>query len=209
MRTFNGIVQHKLLEKHVGHIREEPSHLPQEKERKRYGFLWRYDTTYDHVIEGEVWQDLDPDIVGGVVGYLHLGESEIDQVGYKCLTRRRVVTRVSTLATRLYPMHRLVALTFLPNPLGLKVVNHKNGTKDDPRAVNLEWMSHSENTRHAFASGLNTGAHVLQYTADGRLYASYPSIALAARKSGVGDCSIQAACCGRQHTGGGYIWRYA
>lgn len=51
-------------------------------------------------------------------------------------------------------IHRLVAEAFLgPCPAGHEV-NHKNGDKDDNRAVNLQWASHSDNQRHAFATGL-------------------------------------------------------
>lgn len=51
-------------------------------------------------------------------------------------------------------VHRLVALTFIPNPYLLPEVNHINGVKTDARAVNLEWCTKSENRRHAVFNGL-------------------------------------------------------
>lgn len=51
---------------------------------------------------------------------------------------------------RKYVVHRLVAKMFLePQPSPLHEINHKNGMKADPRAANLEWVTRSENCRHA------------------------------------------------------------
>src|ERR1051326_6859863 len=50
---------------------------------------------------------------------------------------------------KMMSVHRLVALTFIPNPKQLPCVNHKNGKKYDPRASNLEWCSYADNMRHA------------------------------------------------------------
>ena len=42
-------------------------------------------------------------------------------------------------------IHRLVAETFIPNPLGLRDVDHIDGNKTNNRVENLRWVSHKEN----------------------------------------------------------------
>jgi len=52
-------------------------------------------------------------------------------------------------------LHSLVCLAFIgPKPSLVHQVNHKNGSKVDNRADNLEWVTSRENRRHAIASGL-------------------------------------------------------
>jgi hypothetical protein len=45
-------------------------------------------------------------------------------------------------------VHRVIALVFIPNPLGKPHVNHINLNRLDNSIANLEWVSHRENICH-------------------------------------------------------------
>lgn len=56
--------------------------------------------------------------------------------------------------SKTFDIHRLVAQTFIPNPLNLPEVNHKFGNKFDNYVENLEWCTDTENKQHALKTGL-------------------------------------------------------
>lgn len=67
-----------------------------------------------------------------------------------------------------YLVHRIVAITFIPNPENLPQVNHKDGNTHNNDVSNLEWVTPGDNQRHAYDIGLknlpkgeDNGRHVL------------------------------------------------
>lgn len=64
-------------------------------------------------------------------GYLKVGLS----VGHRITDKHRV--------------NRLVAKAFIPNPMDLPQVNHKDGNKENNSITNLEWTTDEINKKHA------------------------------------------------------------
>lgn len=72
----------------------------------------------------------------------------INTVGYKKVTLSANGESVNFL------VHRIVAEAFIENSQNKRTVNHIDGNKHNNNALNLEWMSHSENERHAMNIGI-------------------------------------------------------
>ena len=66
------------------------------------------------------------------------------------------LVRLTASGKQYYLIHRLVAEAFIANSQNLPCVNHIDGDKSNNTVENLEWVSHKENTRHAFDTGLIT-----------------------------------------------------
>lgn len=60
---------------------------------------------------------------------------------------------------RTFTVHRLVAKHFIENTSNLPCVNHIDSNKANNNASNLEWVTYSYNSKHAFLNGNQPGAY--------------------------------------------------
>ena len=115
--------------------------------------------------------------------------------------------KVSTSHESFSYVHKMVAETWIPNPNHHKEVNHIDGDKDDNRVENLEWVTRSQNIRHAWRTGLNKGGSTpIRIIETGE---TFESISECARRIGVTVAAISHCLNGRQATCRGYHFEYA
>lgn len=68
----------------------------------------------------------------------------------------RVVWLTLPQGRKIFGIHRLVALCFIPNPDNLPEVNHKWPDKLNNHYTNLEWVSRGRNIEHAYEHKLRS-----------------------------------------------------
>ena len=112
--------------------------------------------------------------------------------------------------TKTHNIHRLMGVSFIPNPENKRCINHIDGNKLNNSLENLEWTTDKENLNHAWDNGLcenvrnasrkrkgvwkNTHASKKVVDENGHIY---PSVVVAADSCGINYSTLVSKLNGR------------
>lgn len=183
------------------------------------GYIWKYNDLENKEIENEEWREISENLTCGKKNYWVSSKGRYKNNRGKIIELKnhnqyitisfRNKDKIST-----HPLHRIIAFTFIDNLENKPYVNHIDGNKENNCVENLEWVTKSENTKHAHENGLikKNSRKINQYDKNGNFIAQFESIKLAATilkldKSSIGHvCAKDRRGC---NTCGGFIFKYA
>lgn len=192
------------------------NHDTKKQSMSAYGYKWSFDKID---LDGEEWKLLRlPHLSDVYVSSQGRVKSSIDGVptygtidgDYYRISIRDKNTHVQ----KKNFVHRLVAMAFLEQRDDASYVNHKNGTKEDNSVSNLEWVTASENSLHAVATGLRDVRDrfkgVLKISSESNeIIAFYPNVYTAATAHKLASGTSISRACRQASPRWGYLWVYA
>ena len=99
-------------------------------------------------------------------------------------------------------VHRIVAMTFIPNVDSLPEVNHIDGVRDNNAVTNLEWVTRRENVQKS-----SIPKSIRVYEKNGDYVGTFSMIREACSELGLTESNLSACIHGRQKTHKGFIFQ--
>jgi hypothetical protein len=184
-----------------------------------HGYIWKYTDLDCTDLDNEIWKEMPEEFTLGKSNYWLSNKGRYKNNRGKMIDLK-VSNQYITVSFRnndkqvKYQLHRIIAYLFVPNLENKPFVNHIDGNKENNCADNLEWVTKSENTKHAHACGLikKTSRKVNQYDKAGNFIAQFESIKSAGILLKLDKSSIGHVCAKDRpgsNTCGGFIFKYA
>lgn len=143
-------------------------------------------------------------IVDAVANRMKLA-TRIDKDGY-------LRVRINNRGKRIYvPIHRLIAIAFIPNPNNYPCINHKDEDKTNNNIDNLEWCTVMYNNHYneRYKRIKHYARRVEKLDINGNYISTYNSIRDAALSVNGDPSNIGSCAHNRLKTAYGYKWRFA
>jgi hypothetical protein len=184
-----------------------------------HGYYWKYNDLENKDLDNEIWKEIPEEITLGKNNYFVSNKGRFKNNKGKIMNLK-ISGHYITVSFRnedknkTYQLHRIVAQLFVTKSENKLFVNHIDGNKENNYAENLEWVTKSENTKHAYKIGLikKTTRKVNQYDKGGNFIAQFESLICASIKLKIDRASIGHVCAKDRpgsNSCGGFVFKYA
>ncbi|QKF94013.1 HNH endonuclease with NUMOD4 motif and intron encoded nuclease repeat [Fadolivirus algeromassiliense] len=196
----------EIIENNPNFKKDHINHCCVGMKKSAYGFIWKYkDFVYDQTGYAEVKTD-----DGKRYSNYKINQDGIiiNLNGRKIKQRKNGYMEIKMISDcgkeKKFVVHRLVAITFIPNPYNKPIVNHLDENKMNNNMDNLEWTTHQGNSHHSLAKKV----HQIDIETS-KIINTYDSIKSAQIAIGKpNNWNIGLVCSGKYKQSYGYKWKF-
>lgn len=162
------------------------------RDNSAFGYAWKY-TVGETMEVTDKWDAIKPEYINNAKGFEINKQGQIRNTKTGRILKHTInISCLVSIMKKNYPIHRLLALTYIPNPENKPEVNHKDKNRLNNALDNLEWMTTKENCIHRGMAG----KIIVQYDLDMNELARFNSYEEAHTKTGVHFKTVSRCCRG-------------